>query len=53
MTLDLHQLNIMSTIIDLLVDPDLDTEDVLDVLVPVQDFIGEQIDKARREASPG
>lgn len=53
MTPDQHQLNIMSAIIDLLVDDAVDTEDVLDVLTPVQDFIGEQIAKARREASPG
>lgn len=51
--LAIYELRIKDQIIQMLVDSRLDTEDVLTVLIPVQDFVGEHIANAKREESPG
>lgn len=51
--MDSHELQIMSSIVNLLTDQRLDTEDVLTVLEPIKEFVDERIAAAKREASPG
>ena len=50
---DGHQLRIFDAITSLLVDDNVDTEDIINVLEPVIKFCEEKLATAKREASPG
>lgn len=50
---DVYKIRIMDQLIQMLTDATLDTEDAIEVLGYIRNFVEEQIAHARREASPG